>query len=133
MCMCVGGRVFAYWHISAEQVSRSGMLNQSILLLHDVLQKGCTNVRFSKADSQPFFRVTSRDKLACCFGRGPKTLSTVGTSKSSSRGKISLSKVVSAIKIPHLIVSQLILIPILLCASVPVLDQEMKPQPTPAG
>lgn len=55
MCMCVEGEVFAYLHISAEQISRSGMLNQSILLLQDVLQKDCSDVKFFKADSQPFF------------------------------------------------------------------------------
>lgn len=124
MCMCVEGEVFAYLHISAEQISRSGMLNQSILLLQDVLQKDCSDVKFFKADSQPFFRVKSQDTLVCCFVRGPKTLSTVGTSKSSSRGKIPLSEVVPAIKLQCLIVSQLIPIPILPPISVPELGQE---------
>ena len=47
----VGGGIFAYLHISTEPISRSRMLNQSVL--QDV-QKVCTNFKLPKAGSEHY-------------------------------------------------------------------------------
>ena len=48
---CCGGCIFAHLHISAEPISRSRMLNQSVL--QDV-QKVCTNFKLPKAGSEHY-------------------------------------------------------------------------------
>lgn len=120
MYMCM-----KYLLVSAEQVSRSRMLNQSSLQVYHKMfsRKVVPTLTFPKL-TVSIFQSEVPGWISLCLLRGPKTLSFVGTSK-SSRGKIPPVTGHSCSQKPQ-ISSQLILILFQLSVTVPVLDQEMK-------
>ena len=82
-----GRDIFVRFHISAERVSRSGLLNQSVLQAYykvyykHVLQKGCTSFNFSKAECAHFLEWRPWMNWSIYLLREPETLLNVGTSK----------------------------------------------------
>lgn len=93
MYMCM-----KYLLVSAEQVSRSRMLNQSSLQVYHKMfsRKVVPTLTFPKL-TVSIFQSEVPGWISLCLLRGPKTLSFVGTSK-SSRGKIPPSQATAAVK-----------------------------------